>query len=226
MITAKDFRIPYTWDKRHVVIADRCWFAPYDPVKKDFTFSGWEHSELFTKAQPVYVEYCSGNGSWIIEQAKKEPDKNWLAIEKRFDRARKIWVKATREKLGNLAVALAEGLSLTKEFFPTASVDKVFVNFPDPWPKRRHEKHRIISSAFVQELQRILKTGAKVVLVTDDLECSEHMIKKMLENPSFQSDFPEPYFIEAPTEYGSSFFDELFRGHNKRIRMHSFSKRT
>jgi len=225
MVTVKDFQIPYTWQERHVVISNRCWFVPCNPIKNDFTFPGWDCAELFAKPQPVWVEYCSGNGSWIIDQAKKEPGKNWLAIEKRFDRARKIWVKATREKLGNLAVALAEGLSLTAQFFPSESIEKVFVNFPDPWPKRRHEKHRIISSAFVEELSRILSTGSKVILVTDDPECSAYMCKKMLAHPKFQSDCMKPYFIEAPTEYGSSFFDTLFRSHNKTIRLHSFTKR-
>lgn len=114
------------------------------------------------------------------------------------------------------------GLDLTKQFIPTSSVHEVYVNFPDPWPKRRHEKHRIINPEFVSELARILHPHATATLVTDDKDYSDIMIDEMLKHPQFESVFAPPHFQQAPVEYGTSFFDTLFRDHDRLIRMHQF----
>lgn len=220
MVKAKDFRIPFTWENRHIVIHDGVWFMP--PVLPDdtFVFTGWDM--LFSKKQPVKVEYCSGNGTWIVEKAKADPQSNWLAVEKQFERARLIWARAKNEGLTNFAIAFAEGVELTKRFFPTASVEEIFVNFPDPWPKRRHAKHRLIRPEFVQELTRIIPSKGIATLVTDNEEYSAIMIKDMLANPLFSSENGSPYYVVAHDSYGTSFFDSLFRKQAKTIRLHRF----
>jgi len=222
MVKAHELRIPFSWQERHVIIKDRVWFLPPRVLQDPFVFQGWDHPELFANAQPVRLEYCSGNGSWIIERAKNDPHSNWLAIEKQFCRARLIWAKAKNLGLNNLAVALAEGQELTERYLPTASVEEIYVNFPDPWPKRRHGKHRIIKPAFVNELARIIKPNGFATLVTDDEDYSKIMIEEMQKNPIFISHFGPPYYTEASSDYGTSFFDSLFRGLEKRIRLHKF----
>lgn len=222
MVKATELRIPFTWQKRHVTIKDRVWYVPPRVPEDPFVFPGWDHSELFAKAQPVRIEYCSGNGSWIIDQAKKDPHSNWLAVEKQFCRARLIWAKAKNLQLTNLAVALAEGQELTARFIPTNTVDEIFVNFPDPWPKRRHGKHRIIKEPFIIELARIIKPNGTATLVTDDADYSQIMIDEMRANPHFISLFAAPYYVEASSEYGTSFFDSLFRSLDKTIHLHKF----
>ncbi|MCE5293824.1 MAG: tRNA (guanosine(46)-N7)-methyltransferase TrmB [Chlamydiales bacterium] len=220
IVKARDFRIPFTWEKRHILIHDGVWFMP--PVLPDdpFVFTGW--SQLFEKVQPIKVEYCSGNGSWIAEKAAQDPNSNWLAVEKQFERARIIWTRAKNANLTNLRVAFAEGVELTQRFFPAASVSEIFVNFPDPWPKRRHAKHRVIRPEFVNQLARIIPSGGFATLVTDNEEYSEIMIQEMLANPLFSSVHPFPYFIAIDESYGTSFFDSLFRKQAKTIRLHKF----
>lgn len=224
MVKAHDLRIPFTWQERHVVIKDRVWFLPPRVCNDPFVFPGWDHPELFGAARPIRIEYCSGNGSWIIDQAKKDPHSNWLAVEKQFYRARLIWAKIKNLGLDNLAVALAEGLELTERYIPSSSVEEIFVNFPDPWPKRRHGKHRIIKEDFVKELSRIIKPKGTATLVTDDEDYSKIMIHEMQKNPDFMSQIAAPYFAENPAEYGTSFFDSLFRGQEKVIRLHKFER--
>lgn len=220
MVKAKDFRIPFTWENRHITIHDGVWFMP--PVLPDdpFVFTGWEM--LFPKKQPVKVEYCSGNGSWIVEKAKNDPNSNWLAVEMQFERARLIWARAKNANLTNFAVAFAEGVELTRRFFPAASVDEIYVNFPDPWPKRRHAKHRVIRPEFVEQLARIIPSKGIATLVTDNEDYSKIMIEEMLANPLFTSEIGHPYYQEATGAYGTSFFDSLFRKQAKTIRLHRF----
>ena len=220
MIKAKEFQIPFSWEKRHIAIHDDVWFMPAKRPDDPFVFTGWDM--LFSETKPIKVEYCSGNGTWIVERAKADPESNWLAVEKQFHRARLIWARAKNAGISNLKIALAEGGELTRRFFPDATVSEVFVNFPDPWPKRRHAKHRIIQPEFVEELARILTPEGLVTLVTDDAAYSAIMIREMRNNSCFSSVYADPYFIEAPREYGESYFNSLFREQDKIIRQHMF----
>ena len=155
---AKDLKYPHSWEERRPVLVDSVLFVPdhYDSYE-EYTFPNWSSSELFDNEHPVHVEYCSGNGTWIFERAKQFPMVNFVAVEKRFERVRKIWAKAKNAALKNLLIVCGEAHTTTKYYFPNQSVDEVYINFPDPWPKDRHAKHRLIQSPFASELARILK---------------------------------------------------------------------
>jgi tRNA (guanine-N7-)-methyltransferase len=210
---------------RCVVIQDRVWYIPdMDHSDENFSFPGWEHPDLFGNSNPVYVEYCSGNGEWIAEKAKQNPHINWVAVEIRFMRTRKIWSKIKNYGLDNLVVICGEGMHATKKYFPDASIHHVYVNFPDPWPKRRHAKHRIIQPYFVSEVERITIPSGELTLVTDDIDYSEQMIETVTANPGFSSILPQPYFSTDQKNYGCSWFEVLWRQKGKLIRFHQFSK--
>jgi len=208
-----------------VCIADRVWYVPdREGTEGSFEFPGWEHPDLFGNGNPVYVEYCSGNGSWVAEKAKAHPGVNWVAVEKQFKRARKIWSKMKNEKLQNLIVICGEGKRATRNYFPEGSVSRAFVNFPDPWPKRRHEKHRLIEPQFAEIVNRSLKPGAEVILVTDDSDYSGQMIETFSRTSGFESRYPEPYFTTECRNYGASYFETLWRQLGRTIRFHEFHK--
>src|SRR6476659_4717975 len=98
-----DLKRPTTWEARKVVIADDVWHIPeYYDAYQTFIFPGWDSESLFGRDAPVMVEYCSGNGTWILEKARQHPTQNWVAVEKRFDRVRKIWAKMRKRQVQNL----------------------------------------------------------------------------------------------------------------------------
>lgn len=221
----QNLQLPIGHNHSQSVIHNRLWFVPKKENENDsFLFPGWNHTSLFPNSNKLHIEYCSGNGSWIIDRAKAHPGVNWVAIEQRFDRARKIWTKLHNCGLQNLLVAWAEGYTLTKMHIPDSSVDEVSINFPDPWPKRRHAKYRIIQPLFIEEMHRILVPKGMITIVTDDESYSNSIIRTMLNHHGFTSGFQDPYFCEPSSEYGSSFFDQLFRGQGKIIRLHQFIK--
>jgi len=222
--TPQDFRLPFSWQDSRCYLQDRLLFIPKS-LNGSFPLPHWNDEQLFGNDFPVVVEYCSGNGSWIAEKAKLNPTQNFLAVEMDFDRARKIWLKSHNMNLSNLIVAWSEAFLLTKHFLKEASVDGIFINFPDPWPKRRHAKFRIIQPAFVYEMERILKKGSSLTIVTDDKDYSDRIIKEMCSQPRFQSVFDDPFYGPVPEDYGTSFFDALFRRQGKEIRFHKFIKR-
>lgn len=220
-----DLKSPFTWDERHVVVQDHVWYIPAlcDDYAA-FSFPGWESSLFFDKNRPVCLEYCSGNGAWIAAKAQMEPHYNWVAVEIKFERVRKIWSKIKNFHLSNLLAVCSEGLRVTQQYIPTESVHSVFINFPDPWPKNRHAKNRIVQSPFIEEVRRILQPGGVLTLVTDDKSYSEEMIDVLSLFPGFQSTFPSPFYVNDYPSYGTSYFEDLWREKGKLIYYLAFKK--
>ncbi len=216
-----DFKIPCSWESRRPVYLDRLLFIPE-------YFEGHEkfcQKKYFDNENEVIVEYCSGNGDWIIEKAKQNPHINWIAVEKRFDRARKIWLKMQNNNLKNLFVVFGEGGIFSKYYLQESFVDSIYINFPDPWPKKKHIKNRIVNDQFLKELLRILKKEGKAIIVTDDDNYSQEIISHFLSNDKYLPAFEKPYFINSWPDFGSSFFDNLWRSKGLSIKYIQFIKR-
>lgn len=222
----EDLKSPFSFEERQILIKDKIWFVPdYFDAYDKFKFPGFSDSEIFGNENPVNLEYCSGNGSWIAKKANENHQVNWVACEIKFGRVRKIWSKIKNLKLPNLFAICGEGNGVTKRYFPSESISQVFINFPDPWPKKRHAKHRIIQAPFVEELNRILKPNGTVTFVTDDVDYSNWTIEFFMANNGFESCYPAPYYSNEQPEYGTSYFDQLWREKGRLIRYHQFRKK-
>ncbi len=226
MVKPKDISPPFPKSSPTVMIHDRVWYMSPLADFSAFQFPGWNHELLFPTPGPIHIEYCSGNGSWIAQKAQNHPECNWLAVEKRFDRTRKIWSKVKNNTLSNLVAAFAEGMSLSSNYLPSSSVATIYVNFPDPWPKQRHAKHRIISPRFFQETARILQPQGRLVFVTDDEPYSSLFLQVAAEQTALVQTLPHPGYTIPPEDYGTSFFDSLFRNQGKTIYYHELIKVT
>ncbi|MGM0440777.1 MAG: tRNA (guanosine(46)-N7)-methyltransferase TrmB [Chlamydiota bacterium] len=222
----KNLAPPFSWEDRQVLLGDSVLFVPdYLSDYEDYDFPGWESPQVFGNDNPVFVEFCSGNGAWIAQQAQNNPDKNWVAVEKRFDRVRKIWSKAKNLELSNLFTVCGDARLFVNYYIEDGSVTGVFVNFPDPWPKERHAKHRLIQSEFVKECARIIKPGGFIMLVTDDKPYSQQMLEVLVGNDDFRPCYPDPYYITDLEDYGSSFFNELWQTKGRTIHYIKFERR-
>ncbi len=217
----KDLKFPYRWEDRKPLIQDKVFFIPkfYDPREII------EPPAFFENAAPVWIEYCSGNGSWIIEKAKAHSEINWIAVEKRFDRVQKIWSKMKNEKIGNLFIVCGEALSFTAHYLPCDHFEGIYINFPDPWPKARHAKHRLLQNTFIAQMARVSKNGAKVIIVTDHQEYVHRVSEEFLASPDWAPVFSSPYFVTNWESYGSSYFDNLWRLKGKTIHYLQFSNK-
>lgn len=213
---AKEIKPLCSWEERRPIVHDKMlYIPPYYQEHNRFSFPGFD--QLFDNQKPIALEYCSGNGSWIIEKALQEPNYNWVAVEKRFDRVRKIFAKAKNRHLDNLFVVWGEALTFTRYYLIKHSVDRLFINFPDPWPKNGAAKHRLLSADFLEELARVMKEGAEALFVTDETLYHEKTRALFLKSGNFYSAFPEPYYTSSLPGYGSSFFENLWRSKGKTI---------
>ncbi len=220
---ATDLKYPFTWEERHPVLCDRVLFIPkHYSLHEEWKFPRWESAELFGRDAPVFIEYCSGNGSWIIDRAEKNPEALWVAVEKRFDRVRKIWVKMKKRGIENLLIVCGDAQTFSSKYLESNSVEGIYVNFPDPWPKDKHAKHRLFQLPFTKEIARIVKKGGSATLVTDDPPYSLQMIESMHGSALWKSSLEDPYFKREWDAYGTSFFEELWRGKGKEIHYHHF----
>lgn len=199
----KDLRYPYRWNERRSLLKDKVLYVPeyYEGHEKEVLPP---LPEVFGNGNPVHLEYCSGNGEWIIARAKEHPEINWIAVEMWFERVRKIYSKRFNDGIENLFIVSGEGLTFSREYLADRSLDAVYVNFPDPWPKDRHAKHRIIQETFVKELKRTVKERGTVRFVTDDIPYRNQMIREMEGWPQIDVN---------DQNYGSSFFERLWRSH-------------
>ncbi len=221
----EDLKPPFHKKEQRILVHDRVWYVPEQyACLADFSFPGWNHSLFFENNQPICLEYCSGNGAWIAAKAQSQKDYNWVAIERKFDRVRKVWSKIKNFELSNLMVICGEGHQVTSHYIPNGSVYSVFINFPDPWPKKRHAKHRIVQLSFIQEISRILQPGGMLTIVTDDNMYSQLIINVLQEVKDFESIFCDPFYVTDYPSYGSSYFEDLWRQKGKNILYHAFRK--
>ncbi len=205
MKSAKDLVIPFAWEERRPILLDRFFYIPacYDHQVEKVCF--------FKEDLPVVVEYCSGNGQWIVQRALQEKGVNWIAVEKKFERARKIWLRVQRENLSNVCVVCGEGLSFTRFYAPLMA--EGFVNFPDPWPKRRHAGHRIVCAEFLEAVSGVMLAGGLLTCVTDDPVFAGQMRDEFTKCPVWRLQF---HVNEWP-DYGRSFFKDLWLEKGKTI---------
>ncbi len=213
----EDLWIPFTFENRKPVILNNNFLLiPRNyTLHEDFTLPHF--AGIFQNDNPVYIEYCSGNGQWICQKASDFPNINWIAVEKRFDRAKKIWSRAKKSDLSNVFVVFGDAYTFSEKYLSKDSIDKVFINFPDPWPKQKHAKNRLIQHDFIGTVSTILKKDENMVVVTDHNKYSSQIINTFLKHPSWESCFEEPFFTLSWPNYGGSYFNDLFFEMGKNI---------
>lgn len=215
----KQMKSPFSWKERRPAISDSVLYVPahYDK-HHEFCFPGWESKEVFGRNAPLHMEICAGNGDWIVAQAQKYPDENWVAVEIQFDRVRKIWSKKHNQGLKNLFIVCGEGYTFLRHYVAKEAFSAIYVNFPDPWPKKKHEKKRLLSLLFLQELARIGKKGAMLTIVTDHVDYSLQTLSYLNALAAWSPCYPPPYYVTEYPDYGTSYFESLFRLQGMEIR--------
>ena len=124
--------------------------------------------ELFPVAHPAELEIGCGDGGFLLEWATRHPKKNFIGVERLLGRIRKLDKKGRRAGLTNLRLLRFEARYLLRYLLPDHAFDAVHIYFPDPWPKDKHRRHRLIGEHFPELARRILLPNGIVHLRTDD----------------------------------------------------------
>jgi tRNA (guanine-N7-)-methyltransferase len=148
---------------------------------------------LFPKQQPLEVELGCGDASFIAEYAKRHPERNFLGVERLLGRIQKLDRKGRRAGLTNLRGVRIENAYFLEWLLPHRSATALHVYFPDPWPKKKHRRHRLVGDGFPALAARSLIPGGVVYLRTDDTDYFEQMLTVFGAAKEFTD-------VETPTE--------------------------
>jgi tRNA (guanine-N7-)-methyltransferase len=134
---------------------------------------------LFARSAPVTLEIGFGNGNSLAEMAANEPDSDFIGIEVHRPGVGHLLQKLQERDLDNVRVICADAVEVLERSLADASLQRVLLFFPDPWPKKKHHKRRIVQPAFVRLVARKLKTGGRFHLATDWQPYAEQMLEVM-----------------------------------------------
>jgi tRNA (guanine-N7-)-methyltransferase len=162
---------------------------------------------LFGRDAPLTLEIGFGDGHTLIESARSHPERNFLGVEVHRPGVGRLLLTLDVEQIGNVRVACEDAVAVLKERLPDSSLDAVLIYFPDPWPKKRHHKRRLLQAEFAALLARKLKPGGRLHLATDWQDYAVHMLAVLDAAPEFQNGAADSGFVPRPEERPVSRFD-------------------
>jgi tRNA (guanine-N7-)-methyltransferase len=162
-------------------------------------------ARLFSSSQPLEVELGSGDGSFLVNRAKVVPSRNFIGVERLLGRLRKMERKAKRAGLANLRAVRIESSYFLQHLLPLQSLTALHIYFPDPWPKRKHWRHRLINPTFPSSAARALVSGGTVFLRTDDAAYFSQMREVFSASTEFKSVEAPPELSELLTDFEREF---------------------
>lgn len=155
-------------------------------VHPDFHFDA---TEIFGRVAPLIVEIGAGNGDQIVAAAKSHPESNYLALEVWQPGVAKIVSRAAKAKVRNVRIIEADAAQAFPILFKGESVREIWTFFPDPWPKVRHHKRRLINSDFASEIARTLVEGGKWRISTDSADYAEQIAAVISGSPQLMNPY-------------------------------------
>ena len=176
-----------------------------------------EHPEVMCSFEQLnelcsyYLEIGSGKGQFLLDMALKYPSLTFIGVEKNITCAGFTAKKLVENEIKNAKLVHADAGQMTPSI-ADASVEGIFLNFSDPWPKKRHTKRRLTSESFLNEYYRILKKGSRLIFKTDNYDLFTYSLevigasKFKLVEANYSYDGKDEF--DATTEYEKSFREE------------------
>jgi tRNA (guanine-N7-)-methyltransferase len=161
--------------------------------------------KLFPKEQPLEIELGSGDGSYLVEYAARHPERNFIGVERLLGRIRKLERKGRRAGLANLRGVRIESSYFLQYLLPPHSATALHIYFPDPWPKRKHRRHRLVNERFPGLAHQALAPGGSVFLRTDDQDYFTQMLEVFAASPLFQPVQTPGELVEILTDFEKDF---------------------
>jgi tRNA (guanine-N7-)-methyltransferase len=140
---------------------------------------------VFGRTGPLELEIGFGKGRFLLRSAAAHPEIDFVGIEVATEYFRLALGRAEKRGLPNLRLVWGDARQFVEELLPDRSLDRVHVYFPDPWPKRRHQKRRILDPVFAHTLARRLRPGGELRVVTDHEDYFRQILLSLGAEPRF-----------------------------------------
>ncbi len=156
--------------------------------------------------RPVELEIGCGKGTFLLSAAERWPGHDFLAVEHARGLAMKVALRAERLERRNVRLAIGDARDLVRRL-SDASLERVHVYCPDPWPKRKHHKHRLFAPPFAAELVRVLRPGGELLFTSDHDPYFREVVARLAGEPDWVRVTPEERFADIP----AGGFDAIFK---------------
>lgn len=172
--------------------------------------------KLFKNNNPIYIEIGMGKGKFILENAISNPDINYIGIEK-YDSVIVRAIQKTNDiELNNLYLVKIDAINLIDIF--DREIDTIYLNFSDPWPKKRHTKKRLTSEVFLSIYDKIFKSTKKIIMKTDNIDLFNYSVES-LKNNGYQITFMTNDLIKENIPNIMTEYEEKFTNLGIKINM-------
>jgi len=172
---------------------------------------------VFGNSAECVLEIGFGDGDFLIECALGNPGVNFLGIEIKKRRFGVAVKSAAKRKAGNVKFLNMEAVIAARELFPPDSFSTVYINFPDPWPKDRHERHRIVNPCFLTLISGIMKKGGILELASDHREYVTNSLETLGEMECFAAVFEGPGYVNEIPGRPLTGYEREFREEGREI---------
>lgn len=174
---------------------------PHEFMPDDF-FKEVRREDIFPGDQPLEVDLGCGDGKFLLEMAEHYPERHFLGVERLLGRVRKVCKKAHKRDLQNLKVLRLESRYVVEWLLAPASVSRLHLLCPDPWPKARHHRRRLIQDDFLNAVLRVLQPGGEFLFKTDHDDYFEWAEEKVAEFSRMERlEWPEDAFFYPKTDF-------------------------
>lgn len=171
-------------------------FVPADYFQK------LDRREICRDGRPLEVDLGCGDGSFLMEMARHYPERDFLGVERLLGRVRKVCKKITRQHLENARVLRLESKYVVEWLLPEESVSRLHLLCPDPWPKVRHHRRRLVQVAFLEAVKRSLAPGGEFLFMTDHEEYFQWAEEQVAEFAGFERlEWTEDSFFYPKTDF-------------------------
>ncbi|WP_105317237.1 tRNA (guanosine(46)-N7)-methyltransferase TrmB [Thermus tenuipuniceus] len=173
--------------------------------------------DLFGREGPLVLEVGFGDGRFTVDLAKAHPEWLILGAEVSAASVQRAYRRLRREGIGNVRLYHGQGLFALRNLVPPGSLKRVIVNFPDPWPKKRHQRKRLLQEGFFRRLSTRLVEGGDLLLTTDHEEYFRLALEEAERSGLYRVEVKEPPETHLRTKYalkwkeaGRIFFHAVF----------------
>lgn len=179
---------------------------------------------LFQNDHPLKLEIGFGNGNFLIDMAIREPQSNFIGMDFYHKGIRKIITRMDRLHLKNIRVAYGDAGQKLPILFDEGEISEIFINFPDPWPKKRHHKRRLIKPEFVEILAGKLAPQGKIRIATDFTSYAEEILEVMQADTQLYNPHEDQGYLHERNDIPKTKYEKNFLEAGKKIYYFEFSK--
>ena len=173
---------------------------------------------LYGRDAEVVLEIGYGNGDTLVEMAAANPEQNFLGVEVHEPGVGHCLIAAEQRGITNLRLIMHDAIEVLSEQIPDGSLARINLYFPDPWPKKRHHKRRLIQPAFLELAARKLRPEGQLFIATDWANYAEHIDDTLEASDRFRVDLTREHAGDAPIDRPVTKFERrgLAKGHRIR----------